>query len=374
MRRASLYSQETIDQLPWEEFEEGLVAKGILLPLIKEGSEKYLANVKTKVFVVTCGNQLLPLTVNETEYQNSYIASNYYLVELFKESTPTPLKHVVKPLAWTLSGILKGARINKFVMLNNWLFAVSTLPQISEDQLDEILELLKKNFPGHYFMWRSLETFNGRDLISHLRTLDFRLLKTRSVFFYDPTKQSEQSSKVQYHHRRDLKLIEKEGYEVVRNGDLKKEDFPRLLELYRKVYIDKHTSFSPGFTSEFLQNAHANHLLNFIALKKNGKIDGIIGYFTRGKTMICPFFGYETDLPPSSGLYRMLSVLLYKESEQKNLALNDSSGGDDTKKWRGLKLFDEYIAIYDRHLPLRRRLFWNTVDLVMNKLFKRSAN
>src|SRR5206468_1590252 len=154
-------------------------------------------------------------------------------------------------------------------------------------------------------------------LIQHLRQCEFRLLPTRSVFFYDPSKKEELSSKVQYHHRRDLKLIEKEGYEVLRNGDLKETDLPRLLELYRKVYMEKHTS---------------------------------------------------------CGLYRMLSVLLYKESEVKNLALNDSSGGDDTKKWRGLKLFDEYVAIYDRHLPLRRRLFWKTVDIFLNKICRKATS
>lgn len=364
-----LYSPATIDHLPWEQFEEGEKAKSVLLPLIKNGSQTYIANVSTKLFVATVGSHIFPITVNEKEYGNSYIASNYYVVAMMEEWLAKfhPLvKHLAKPLTWTFGGILKAIKINKIVLLNNWLFTSNILPELKEEELKALLKAMRDQFPAHAFMWRNLENFHGEKIHSQLKEEGFRLMKTRTLYFYNPEWKKEHSSKVHYHHRRDLRLIEKEKYEVVRNKDLHEDDLPRICELYQKVYMEKHTSFSPDFTPAFLRNAIDCNSLNFTGLRKNGRLDGIMGTFCRGNTMICSLFGYETELPPALGLYRMMTVLLLKESEERGFVLNDGSGGESTKKFRGQRPFLEYVGIYDCHLPLWRRLFFAMMEKVVN--------
>jgi hypothetical protein len=74
--------------------------------------------------------------------------------------------------------------------------------------------------------------------------------------------------------------------------------------------------------------------------------------------------GYNTELPQTAGIYRLLCALLFQEAIQKRLVLNFSSGAANFKRLRGGKPLIEFSAIYSRHLPPIQRTVWACLRLV----------
>ncbi len=366
-----LYDADTIEKCVWPDTEIGRQAKGLLLSLVKEGVEKFVSNVTTKYFVVVIDDVVLPLTVNECEYQNSYVVSNYYAVngmeEWFNKVHPK-LNLLQKPLSWSLKKFFHWVKINKVVMVNNWLFSTNLYPILKPNQISLLAHFLRDKFPQHVHIFRGVNTLKGSELLNTLKKESFNLIGIRQVYIYDPNQRHLLSPKVHYHHRRDLRLMEKHDYEVIRDKEIKKEDFPRLIDLYKQIYVNKYTSFSPSYTVEFLREAYENGVIQFVGLKKQGSIDGIMGVRVLNGMMTVPFFGYETSIPQSVGLYRILSVLAIKEAENRGVILNDSSGSSAPKMFRGLKPHEEYIAVFDKHLPFNQRIFWTGAGMIVNKL------
>lgn len=72
-----IYDAETIDALPWENFQEGKAIRNFLQPLIKDGVKQYIDNIHTKMLALTIGDYILPVTVNDEEYLNSYVCSPF---------------------------------------------------------------------------------------------------------------------------------------------------------------------------------------------------------------------------------------------------------------------------------------------------------
>ncbi len=366
-----LYDSKTIDKLQWPNTELGQQAKGFLLPLMKEGVESFVTNIVTKLYVLVIDDVVLPLTVNEEEYDNSYIVSNYYAVAGLREWLTRFHPFLQKlhiPLVWIVGKFLQWMKINRVVMVNNWLFSTNLYPMLTAAHVTKIAAFLRKAFPDHVHIFRGINTLKGDVLMNALKTESFNLIGIRHVYIYDPEKKNLLSSKVLYHHRRDFRLLEQHGYEVIGKEDFTENDFPRLLELYQKVYLDRYTSYSPHYTVHFLQTAIHNNVIDLIGIKKNGIIDGIMGIRVLNGIMTVPFFGYETSIPQSVGIYRMMSVLVIKEAEKRQVILNDSSGASVPKKFRGLKPLPEYVAVYDKHLAFNRRLFWTGAGLIVNAI------
>lgn len=73
----SLYNASNIDSLSWPNNPEGEYAQKFLMPLIKNGVHHYIENVETNLHILKIGDLILPITINDAEYQNSYVCSPY---------------------------------------------------------------------------------------------------------------------------------------------------------------------------------------------------------------------------------------------------------------------------------------------------------
>ncbi len=325
--------------------------------MIHDGIEKYVENVTTKLYLLQVGERFLPLTVNETEYENSYLTSNYFPITHRNEQLKKEVSlssRVMLGANQVAGAFLRGIQINKCVIVNNLFLSTNLYMPLSSEELEAVTSFLVERFPSHMVMFRNL----GEEDLSQFQTLKYSLLKSRETFCYDPKWNF--SSRVHYHHRRDLRLIEKHGYEVVRSFDSK--DYGAMLALYEQVYLKKHTQYSPRYTEVFIDKAISSGLLQFVALRREGVIEGVFGMHVNGKKMCVPFFGYEMESERSGHLYRLLTVLAIKEAEARGLFLNDGTGGAEAKMKRGMQLVPEYVAIYARHLSAVRRSFWAFAD------------
>jgi hypothetical protein len=128
----------------------------------------------------------------------------------------------------------------------------------------------------------------------------------------------------------------------------------------------KYSPFNPDFTERFFAHALATQSFYLIGLRKAGRFDAVLGYFWRNGVMTTPIFGYDTGLPQALGLYRMISAVLAQEARRRGLLLHASSGAASFKRNRGAAPAIEYSAVYDRHLPVYRRLPWAILERVLN--------
>lgn len=374
-----LYDEQTIDTLKWPDTKEASQMRTHLLPMIKEGVKPYINNVETKLCVLHINNHVIPLTINNKEYDNSYLTSNYFTIKYLQEQLTKKksrvLKHLQLPIIQTIGLLLKAIKINKVVIFNNWLLTMNIYPDLSDHELLAAREFLTKRFPDHMLLFRNLNMYRCSMLASQLKKQNYRLIFARNVCIYDPTLKAHFSSKVNYHHRRDRKLIGDEGYEAIGCEKMPPEEISRLIQLYNELYLKRHTIYSPHYTEKFLKEAIEKKFLHLVCLKKEGQIHGVIGFYEREGVLIAPFCGYDQVDAHTSHLYRMLTMLAIDEAEKRKVHLNDGSGGSAPKQYRGMKAFPEYIALYDRHLPRHRQLFWSLAEkmikwLVIDKINK----
>lgn len=370
MRKVKLIDKENFNEVVWPQTSWGEKISVFFKPLFDNGVETYIPNIRTQLKLVQVDDLILPLAINQKEYDNAYVVSNYYGIHLLKEKLEKKrpfLAPAIAPFLLPLKGIFRYLKINKVVYINTWFYSASLPPEIKVEQMEQIRSLLAQAYPDHLLMFRSITTFLDKGVYEALEKAGFMLVPTREIFVYNP--KAKQPKRVRYHFRRDMRLLEQSDYKIIYNKDCNDDDIVRMTELYHKLYVQKYTRFSPQFSSSFLAHLIKNNLLHIVALKKEGKIDSVLGFQIEGKMMQIPFMGYDTDLPHSLGLYRMISVLAYQEADQRSLHLHDGHGADAFKLYRGLEKVPEYTAIYSAHFRNLRRLPWKLAETVMQKIF-----
>lgn len=374
--KIQIYNATTIDYLYWPDTEEGQYAKNYLLPLIKNGAKHYIDNAETEMIAIKVDDIVFPATINNTEYENSYVCSPYTLyVNCGFEKMQTINNRYLKGVMSLFLNLFKKAfrtgKINKIIFVNNWLFTTNLYPKMSESQIQAIKKALTDRYPDHAIAFRSIANFDNSACFKALENSKFELIACRPVFFLDT--KNEETFKARM-FKSDLKICKSSQYEVINNDQIKFEDYGRILELYRELYITKYTKYSPQLNLNFIELAVKNKILNMKALRKDGKIDAVMGYFARNGVATSPIFGYDTSLPQDLGLYRIISTLLTLEAKDKGLIVNQSAGAGQYKTLRRAERDIEYTAVYCRHLPIMRRLPWFFMRSVINGIGVRVMN
>lgn len=135
------------------------------------------------------------------------------------------------------------------------------------------------------------------------------------------------------------------------------------------LYVDKYSPHNPQFTTEFFDECRSRSLLRFWGLRNDeGRLDGIVGSFDRAGVMTVPVVGYDTSLTQRLGLYRLLMALAMREAVEHRLLLNLSGGASEFKRLRGGTPQLEYTALYCRHLAWPRRMIWQTLAGLLQKV------
>lgn len=363
-----LYNQDTIDTLPWEEMSGGYRIKNYLTALVKEGVQPYIKNIKTEMFVLTIDDLALPVTANDTEYFNSHVCSPYthYVTAVqgeLKLFDNWLLRKIIAGVLKTISPFLKWGRINRIVSVNNWLIATNLYLNMTQAQIAEITQYLKKRFPKHAIEFRSLNFLTNSPLIASLQQLRYRLVLSRQVYLID-------GSQDHFFHsnnfRKDLVLCRKKPY--ILSPCPSEQDPSRILALYQEVYLDKHASHNPQFSHCFVKLVLNSDCWTVRLLKDNDHIVGVFASLQLGNTMIWPFFGYDTTLPQEQGLYRIISTQVSLEAKKRGLILNHSSGAASFKRLRRAIPELEYRALYYSHLSFRQKMPWILLRLFLNKI------
>lgn len=365
-----LFDATNLQYCKWPETEEGRYAQKCLVPFIMRGVSTFISNVQTDLRVLIHGELVLPITINLAEYDNSYVCSPYsYFISYAKESLASVSKklvfHSLYAFLCGVENVFKRFKINKVVIVNNWCYSTNLYPRMQPKQLAEIVQYLKQRFPDYAIVFRSVDRHSSPTCYQSLQNLGFTYIASRQIYFIEPWTTTLFDSRL---FKCDLKLLNNSGYEIVDGENLTEKELPRLLDLYRTLYLEKFSSLNPQFTEQFLQLALRDKMLHFKALKKEGRIDGIVGFVERNGEMFCPFFGYDRSLPQEIALYRLLSTVLMLEADRRHLLFHQSSGASMFKKIRKAQSCIEFTAVDYRHLRLKRQIPWIILDKICNSL------
>ncbi len=347
------------------EFEQAAIslaqpAGKLLVPLVKDGIQRYVTNIRTDMQLLQMDEHVLPIALQKWNQDDSLIASPSTLyfdvardvIEDFNSlslrlSCRAPLE-IAKPL-------FRACRFNSVVLVNGWPFSTTLYPRLSSTQVAKIRSFLVREFPHHPIVFRTVDKLSQSDFHEIFRSLGFRLVYARPIYYMFP---HSSEFKLTKSLKRDLRQVRRTKYEIVGTSDLRDKDIPRMYDLYRRLYILKHSRHNPNYTMDFFRLLVKDDIMPIIALRKKGRIDAFLGILEDKRMMTSPFLGYDLNAPKELALYRILESLLYLRAKDRGLILNNSAGVAYFKQTRGCLFSMEYFAVYDQHLPLYRKLPW----------------
>jgi hypothetical protein len=357
MRRIAQFDANTIHQLPR--------APEYIKALTQHGPSTYIDNAGVEMNALAVDDIVLPIVVTEPGSGNADVCSpyshyvRYTLEELIKRNRKIPkwiITAVLESYGWTL----RTCHLDRVVYINNWLFATNPHQQLSADQIRRITSYLRERYPRHAIVHRTINPYLHKSYYDALRDNGYVMCKSRRVYLIDPL--SEELSK-RTNLKLDLQLLKRTPYDIVAAEEIPDSEIPRLTELYRLLYIDKHSCLNPQLNTNFFSLTICKNILTYRALRKNGRIDAFVNYYVRDGLLTGAFIGYDINLPKKLGLYRQVIAILISEAEKSGLLLNLSAGTGDFKVLRGAFPVVEYDAVYDRHLHPRRRFAWRLVRM-----------
>jgi hypothetical protein len=334
------------------------------------GSERYVANVRTRIMVLRDSEFVLPVTVNNAEFENSYICSTYSIARYMKSELGLIDNRAIR-LAMTslLDGvgtIIRLVRLNKIVQVNNWLAATNPYPEHWAPTIKSVTETLTNAFPDHFICFPSLTMWGNQSLIERLVAANYHLIAFRQIYVYDRLKTTYfPHNNVQKDHR----LLRRTPYRLVYNHEFEEADYPRMALLYRMLYLDKHSAFNPAFTSDYMRLCHRSGAMRFIGLRNaEGRLDGVASLFIRDHTMIGSFLGYDTTVDRRFGLYRLLVAFAFEIASAEGFNVNLSGANASFKRNRGGQPIIEYKAIYSGHLSKARQVALAAISAAANRV------
>ncbi|PTL76742.1 DHHA1 domain-containing protein [Vitiosangium sp. GDMCC 1.1324] len=362
-----LHDASNLEQVPWPDTEEGRFARAYLTPLIQRGSTAFVSD-RTTLRLVSMDGLVIPLAINDAEYGNSPMLSNYarYVtlqVKAIQRGNWGPVYgRLVRGVLHGVGGMLKVARIDRCVYVDHWVVLRNMPTLLTADQVQRLTRFLVSQFPDHAIVFSTLSLATHSPLLNTLKACGYD-----SVFAFHTRlllPKAEVSRQVRENRRRDARLLEANGYQIV-DGKEMPGCAPRLAELYRFLNAEKYST-NQRMSVDFFETHLREGTLQFRLAVKDGRIDGFFAYAIGHDTLFPPVFGYDLSLPQELGLYRGLVHLLIQEAADLGIAVELGAGADQFKSMRGDKPMPRYSSVYTQHLPGWRQSGW--------RLLRRFAN
>lgn len=366
MPAVHFYNRENSARIDWPQTPDGDYARRYLLPFLSDGPQHYIRNVyNTELLLAQVDGTILPLTVTDFHRDNSYVCSPYshYISyggyeEVHRLDNP-PVEALIRTALHPMAWYLRRAGLDRVVYVNNWLLSTNLYPRLDEAAVHALAQALPERFPDRTIVFRSVDERANPLLLETLRGEGYRMVLSRQVWYMQP----EEARRIRQ-VKEDVRVLRHHAYEIMDGTAMTDDELARCLELYNRLYLEKYSYYNPQFTPAFLHLARDGEILHLRALRRDGQIDGVMGFFARNGLMTQPLFGYDTALPMDEGLYRLLTLITLQEGQARSLLVHASGGVGKFKKIRGGKSVIEYNAVYDQHLPIHRRLPWRILQQI----------
>ncbi|WP_395645465.1 hypothetical protein [Terricaulis sp.] len=335
------------------------------------GSTPLISNLRTTVTGLRAGARIFPLTVNESEYGDSYVCLPHSAYALYAKEE----LRIVKAGAWTpalaalassVGATLRAARVNRIVHINNYMLSTNLHGDWSGEDLDAIRDLLVACFPDHFIAIRSLNPWSNAALLQRARQSGWTLMPSRQIYVTDDLAADWASRR---DTRRDIALLHANVDRIDDLATLRPGDAERIAALYAMLYLQRYSTLNPAFTPAYIDMTHRCGIMHYRGLRDgDGALSAVVGCFVRGDVLTTPIVGYDTHRPAADGLYRMASVSYAQMALERGLKLNGSAGAASFKRNRGARPVIEYSAFWTRHLSPFRRGVIAALSTALNRI------
>lgn len=335
------------------------------------GLDALIPNVRTHIMGLRSRERVLPVTINDGERDGSYVCEPFSAYILYArrelEIVGAGLeKWLFVPLIAMASLLLRAARINKIVHVDNWLLSTNLHGDWQGADIGDIRRYLADRYPGHIIAIRSLDEWSSPALIHAAVKDGWMLFPSRQIWVV-----SNVSAQWQRRHNlaEDRRVLRRSGLRIESLESIVPPDAERIAYLYGLLYLEKYSALNPAFSARWvMETARAGLVRYRCARDADGVIQAVSGSLSRGDVLTPPVVGYDTAKPQSLGLYRIACLLFTEDAAATGVRLNGSAGAASFKRARGAQPETEYSAYYVAHLPFVRRSILTLLSGLLNRL------
>jgi len=369
--KGTLFNNNNMHELDWHFYENGEFLQEYFEDMITD-TTAYIQNVETDIFFAAIGRKLIPCTVNDSTYENSYVCSPYthyisYAKEELRFISSKPLRAVLKAIINQFGFIAKNMEMNKIVYINNYCLSTNLITSLTAEEIFILRELLIKHFPTHQLGFRSINEICHKNMMEGFEKEGFVLLPSRYIYISTNERLNIPTKNERKKRKHDEKCLTKD-MTIVSNKELVAADIERIVELYHQLYIKKYSDLNPQFTYTFIEKMLKKNLFIFQGVKINGQLEAISGTFVLSNMMTNPIYGYNLSLFPKYQLYRILRHLNTTLALDNKYLYHQSAGAGHFKKARSGVGTPEYTALYVNHLPFYKRCYWKLLSFLLKKI------
>lgn len=260
----------------------------------------------------------------------------------------------------------RALRLDESVSINAWGVSTHLYAHWSSDQLANLTRRVLTDFPSRPLWLRTLHEGYDLSLMQSLTQQGWQFWPSRVVYGFDW--QTATIWMKQRNNQIDQKLLTKTSLTALFPTDFTSSRAEMMAKLYRQLYVDKHSRWNAHYTPAYFEQAIEHQWLSFYGFAdEQGQLIAFIGVFEQGGVMTTPMLGYDTALPASLGLYRLLMARVLKICVQQQKYLNLGAGSAHFKRIRGGVACMEWHGFYVGHLPLWRRCAMTLTGKIMSR-------
>jgi len=334
--------------------------------IVRRGPSSFLDNANVRMEALLIDEKILPLVISAGIEGNSSVCSAYshyyeYASDEFARRFGRVPFAMLKAPGSLLAAALRAGSIDRIVFVNNWLLSTNPGHGLSSAQVAAVTSYLTRRYSGSAIVFRSINPLSDGPGFKALRTNHFRFVPSRRVYMVDTASRRylERSNL-----RTDLSKLKRTSYSIVDGSSDLTPHARRFAQLYRDLYLDKHSELNPQYRADFFALILEGRFLTHRAFIKDGRVDAFISYLLQDEVITGALIAYDLNSSRKLALYRMGVALLIAEAAQRKVLVNLSAGAGDFKMLRGAMPVQEYDAVYDCHLPIYRRLPWTCLRAV----------
>ncbi|WP_374518539.1 hypothetical protein [Undibacterium squillarum] len=353
------------------------VAEALWLMTAKaRGGSHWVSNAACQIDQLEWAGQHLPVSLlQKSDAATAYTCSPYsawirYPRDELRQHVAAPWQTLTSFAASValspLAAMMWRCKLDQAAIIGNHLVSTNLYQPWLAEQIAGLPAALRRQFPERPWMIRNLCHSLHHDTMQHLQQQGWLMLPARRIYLCDP---SDPAVWKHNHVKQDAKLLKRTEVSLIHHDQLQPADIPALRQLFRQVFIHKHSALNPDFSEDFFALCLETRFLQLFALRYEGKLCGVLGLQTEPHSgwMTTPLIGYDTSLPAKLGLYRHLMALLLDQAREQQLRLHYSSGAASFKLARGGKGETEYTAIHLAHLPGCRQLTGHLMHRVLQQ-------